>query len=69
MILACAPLQALLGDIHGLNTLEHQPAKVAAMEGHWDNSSGEPTPLILFGWPNMETETTDYASRSRCWPV
>ncbi|PST68612.1 cytochrome D ubiquinol oxidase subunit I [Shewanella algae] len=61
MILACAPLQALLGDIHGLNTLEHQPAKVAAMEGHWDNSSGEPTPLILFGWPNMETETTDYA--------
>ncbi|MDN4715107.1 cytochrome ubiquinol oxidase subunit I [Vibrio parahaemolyticus] len=56
-----APLQAVIGDVHGLNTLEHQPAKIAAIEGHWDNSDGKPTPLILFGIPNMEQERTDYA--------
>ncbi|MDO6706512.1 cytochrome ubiquinol oxidase subunit I [Photobacterium sp. 1_MG-2023] len=61
MLVFVAPIQAFLGDLHGLNTLEYQPAKIAAMEGHWDNSTGEPTPLILFGWPNMETERTDYA--------
>ncbi|MDE9448228.1 cytochrome ubiquinol oxidase subunit I, partial [Xenorhabdus bovienii] len=52
MILIIAPLQALIGDMHGLNTLKYQPAKVAAMEGHWENHPGEPTPLILFGMPN-----------------
>ncbi|EOX3979885.1 cytochrome ubiquinol oxidase subunit I [Vibrio alginolyticus] len=56
-----APLQAVIGDVHGLNTLEYQPAKIAAIEGHWDNSDGKPTPLILFGMPNMEQERTDYA--------
>ncbi|MCV5246765.1 cytochrome ubiquinol oxidase subunit I, partial [Escherichia coli] len=56
-----APLQAVIGDMHGLNTLEYQPAKIAAIEGHWDNSDGKPTPLILFGMPNMEQERTDYA--------
>lgn len=61
MLLIVAPLQALIGDLHGLNTLEYQPEKIAAIEGHWDNSNGEPTPLILFGLPNMETEQTDYA--------
>ncbi|MBY7823178.1 cytochrome ubiquinol oxidase subunit I [Vibrio fluvialis] len=61
MLVVVTPIQILIGDLHGLNTLEHQPAKIAAMEGHWDNSDGEPTPLILFGMPNMETETTDYA--------
>src|SRR5690606_1594535 len=55
-----APIQALVGDFHGLNTLEHQPAKIAAMEGHWDNSEGGPTPLILFGWPDMEREETRF---------
>ncbi|WP_213663274.1 cytochrome ubiquinol oxidase subunit I [Stutzerimonas stutzeri] len=60
MALLVAPLQAVIGDLHGLNTLEHQPAKIAAMEGHWDNSSGEPTPLLLFGWPDMEAEETRY---------
>ncbi|HAQ73075.1 cytochrome ubiquinol oxidase subunit I [Stutzerimonas nitrititolerans] len=60
MALIVAPIQALVGDFHGLNTLEHQPAKIAAMEGHWDNSSGEPTPLLLFGWPDMEREETLY---------
>lgn len=61
MLLVVAPIQALVGDMHGLNTLEYQPAKIAAIEGHWSNKNGEPTPLILFGMPNMDTETTDYA--------
>ncbi|MCC8465696.1 MULTISPECIES: cytochrome ubiquinol oxidase subunit I [Photorhabdus] len=61
MILIIAPLQALIGDAHGLNTLKHQPTKVAAMEGHWENLPGEATPLILFGIPDMEREETRYA--------
>ncbi len=58
MLLAVAPLQALVGDQHGLNTLKYQPAKIAAIEGHWENHPGEGVPLILFGWPDMEAETT-----------
>ena len=54
-----APLQIIAGDIHGLNTLEHQPAKVAAMEGHFETQKG--APLILFGLPDMVAEETKYA--------
>ena len=54
-----APAQIVMGDIHGLNTLEHQPAKIAAMEGNWEATNG--APLTLFGLPNMEKERTDYA--------
>ena len=54
-----APLQIVAGDLHGLNTLAHQPAKVAAMEGHFETRAGQP--LILFGWPDMEAEVTRYA--------
>jgi cytochrome bd ubiquinol oxidase subunit I len=54
-----APIQVVAGDLHGLNTLEHQPAKIAAMEGHWETGAGQP--LVLFGWPDMEAETTRYA--------
>jgi cytochrome d ubiquinol oxidase subunit I len=61
LILVLAPLQILIGDQHGLNTLEHQPAKIAAIEGHWENKPGESVPLILFGWPDMQAETTKYA--------
>ncbi len=61
MLLIVAPLQAVVGDMHGLNTLEHQPAKVAALEGHWENKPGEALALNLFGWPDMEEETTKYA--------
>ncbi len=62
MLLAAAPLQALIGDQHGLNTLEHQPAKLAAMEGHWEHGpEGEGVPLILFGWPDMDAEVTRFA--------
>lgn len=54
-----APLQIVMGDAHGINTLKYQPAKIAAMEGRWDTMHG--APLTLFGLPNMKTETTDYA--------
>ena len=54
-----APLQIAAGDFHGVNTLEHQPAKIAAMEGHFETRSG--APLILFGIPDMAAETTRYA--------
>lgn len=60
MILILAPIQALIGDVHGLNTLKHQPAKIAAIEGHWENEPGEATPLILFGMPDMDAEETKY---------
>ena len=53
-----APLQIVAGDLHGLNTLAHQPAKIAAMEGHWETRAGQP--LILVGWPSMAAEATYY---------
>ena len=56
MLLVVAPLQAFIGDQHGLNTLEYQPAKIAAMEGHWENRPGEGVPLILFAWPDQAAE-------------
>jgi cytochrome d ubiquinol oxidase subunit I len=59
MALIVAPAQAFIGDMHGLNTLEHQPQKVAAMEGDWETEPG--TPLLLFGWPDMASEETRYA--------
>jgi cytochrome d ubiquinol oxidase subunit I len=55
-----APLQILAGDMHGLNTLKHQPAKVMAMEGHYQ-SHPEGAPLILFGIPNSADKRIDYA--------
>ena len=58
MIAIVAPLQLIAGDMHGLNTLEHQPAKVAAMEGHYETKSG--APLILFGFPDDEKEQVSY---------
>ncbi len=60
MVVVVAPLQVVIGDLHGLNTLEHQPAKIAAMEGHWRNEPGAGVPLILFGLPDMEAEETLY---------
>lgn len=61
MLLAVAPLQAVVGDFHGLNTLEHQPAKLAAIEGHWENTPGEAVGLTVFAIPDMEAETNRYA--------
>lgn len=54
-----APLQLLIGDQHGLNTLEHQPIKVAAMEGHWDGS--KPGDFYIFAWPDEKAETNRFA--------
>jgi cytochrome d ubiquinol oxidase subunit I len=53
------PLQILMGDLHGLNTLKHQPQKIAAMEGVWETQQG--APLLLFALPNEETRSNDYA--------
>ena len=55
-----APVQIFLGDMHGLNTLEHQPAKVMAMEGHFESHPGG-APLYLFGLPNQDEQRLDYA--------
>ncbi|PDT74578.1 cytochrome ubiquinol oxidase subunit I [Bradyrhizobium sp. C9] len=55
-----APIQILAGDQHGLNTLEHQPAKVMAMEGHFQ-SHKDGAPLILFGWPDQREAKVKYA--------
>ena len=54
-----APLQVLLGDLHGLNTLEHQPAKIAAIEGIWETQAG--APLTLFGIPDEDAGRTRFA--------
>lgn len=61
MALVVAPIQAIIGDLHGLNTLEYQPAKIAAIEGHWENRGDEATPLVLFGWPDMTREETRFS--------
>src|SRR6187402_3624476 len=55
-----APLQILAGDAHGLNTLEHQPAKVMAMEGHY-TSHPDGAPLVLFGIPNDKEQRMEHA--------
>jgi cytochrome d ubiquinol oxidase subunit I len=59
MVAIMAPLQLLIGDLHGLNTAEHQPAKLAAMEAHWDGS--KPAPFVIFAWPDAETETNRFS--------
>ncbi|MDI1299290.1 cytochrome ubiquinol oxidase subunit I [Methylotenera sp.] len=60
MLMFVAPLQILAGDMHGLNTLEYQPAKIAAMEGHWEKLSEAKTdkgmPLVLFAIPSQTQE-------------
>jgi len=54
-----APLQILLGDLHGLNTLKHQPIKIAAIEAHWDTSG--PGNFHVFAWPDEEAELNRFA--------
>jgi cytochrome d ubiquinol oxidase subunit I len=53
------PVQIFVGDLHGLNTLEHQPAKIAAMEGVWETEKG--APLLLFAWPDEATRSNRFA--------
>lgn len=52
------PLQIVAGDMHGLNTLEHQPQKVAAMEGNWETRGN--VPLLLFALPDQEARTNHF---------
>ena len=59
LILILAPTQAVVGDFHGLNTLEHQPTKVAAMEANWETSSG--VPLLLFAFTFSTTKSGSIA--------
>jgi cytochrome d ubiquinol oxidase subunit I len=62
MAVLVTPVQIVAGDQHGLNTLEHQPAKVAAMEGDWETPNPDQgEPLVLFGVPDM-AEETDHAA-------
>lgn len=58
MAVFISPIQLFVGDAHGLNTLEHQPAKVAAMEGIWDTEQG--AGLRLFAIPDQKNETNHY---------
>ena len=60
MVLVTSCLQVVIGDNHGLNTLKHQPAKLAAIEGHWETNRDHGMPLLLFALPNMETESNDF---------
>ena len=53
------PIQILVGDMHGTNTLKYQPAKIAAIEGIWNTEKG--APIVLFGWPDKETKSNLYA--------
>lgn len=59
MVMVAAPFQVLVGDFHGLNTLEHQPIKIMAMEGHYE-SHPDGAPLILFGIPDQRAGTVRY---------
>jgi cytochrome d ubiquinol oxidase subunit I len=59
LLAVLAPLQLFIGDQHGLNTLEHQPTKIAAMEGHWDGS--KPGDFHLFAWPDQAAEMNRFA--------
>lgn len=58
LLLIIAPTQAVVGDFHGLSTLEHQPTKVAAMEGNWETSRN--VPLLLFAIPDQENQTNHF---------
>ncbi|MCL4110437.1 UNVERIFIED_CONTAM: hypothetical protein GTU68_022319 [Idotea baltica] len=60
MALLVTPIQIFAGDLHGLNTLKYQPAKVAAMEGHFDGFPQGRAPLIIFGLPDDEAEEVRY---------
>jgi cytochrome bd ubiquinol oxidase subunit I len=58
LVAVLAPLQLIIGDQHGLNTLAHQPIKIAAMEAHWDGS--KPGALVLFAWPDDKAQTNRF---------
>lgn len=59
LALVLAPLQIFIGDMHGRNTLEHQPTKLAAMEGLWDTTKGPA--MTVIAWPDMQAQKNLYA--------
>jgi len=59
LLLCAAPAQAVIGDMHGTNTLEYQPSKIAAIEGIWETESS--VPLLLFAVPDQANQTNDFA--------
>ena len=59
LVAVLAPLQLLIGDQHGLNTLKYQPIKIAAMEAHWE--SDKPVDFHIFAWPDEKAEKNDWA--------
>jgi len=59
LLAVLVPLQLIAGDQHGLNTLKHQPAKIAAIEARWETTG--PVPLTLFALPDQAAETNHYA--------
>ena len=62
------PVQIFVGDLHGLNTLKHQPAKIAAMEGVWETERG--APLLLFALPDADAAQEPLRDRgARSWPA
>ena len=65
LLTVLVPLQILLGDLHGLNTLEYQPAKLAAIEAHWE--TGSRMPLTLFALPDEKNETNRAAIEIPGW--
>jgi cytochrome d ubiquinol oxidase subunit I len=58
LLVVLAPLQIFIGDQHGLNTLKHQPTKIAAMEAHWDGS--KPGDFHIFAWPDATAEKNHF---------
>jgi len=58
MLAVLAPLQLVIGDLHGLNTAQHQPAKLAAIEAHWHGD--KPADLVLFAWPDAKAERNHF---------
>lgn len=59
MVAVAAPIQAIMGDVHGLNTLEHQPTKIMAIEGHFENYP-DGAPLYVFGLPDQQLARVRY---------
>ncbi|HEY0569488.1 MAG TPA: cytochrome ubiquinol oxidase subunit I [Xanthobacteraceae bacterium] len=59
LLAVLAPLQLLIGDLHGLNTLKHQPVKIAAMEAHWEDKT--PAAFHIFAWPDQKNETNRFS--------
>ena len=59
MVVVTAPIQVLAGDLHGLNTLQHQPVKIMALEGHFE-SHADGAPFYVFGLPDQEAATVRY---------